>query len=1070
MRRAWVLPLLLLSGFSGLAYELLWVRLLALSLGATTASFSIVLAVFFGGLALGARWAGKRSVGARRPLATYAALEALTGLFALGLYPVLKNLGAVVAVVDPGTGSAGLLLRIVLSAILLLPPTFLMGATLPFVSVGTIERDEASGSGTALIYGLNTLGACLGAFFVTFLMLPHLGVFASTMVTALLNLTVAAIAFALSRRADGDGAAAPEVTTPSPAPDQRRRLAVVLAAGLGGLVATGAQVVWARLFTISLRGTSYGVGSVLVVVLIGIALGSLLASAVSRRAKHVATWAVAFQLLFLIGLMGFAAATPMMNWLVGTLGNTGLVGTSRHLAELVAVLAFLGLPTIAAGAILPSLVAVAESSARNAGKTLAELYSANTLGCIAGSLVTGFVLLPGIGSSATMYLVFLLLAATTVIFAIATCADRRAVVVAATGVVLLAAAFFPQTDPRLISPRTNASDYFTFMGAQRAALANISSYYEGDVATVTVSVTGDSRGLLLNGLGQGSRSTIPPFIGHESVLVGTTPWLHARNQRRGLVVGLGAGGTVDVLLKLGVEQLDVAELERGVVDAIEEIWGEQSPLTNARVKVINNDARHHLLMAARGSGDRYDFITSMPAHPWVASALFTREFFELARENLAEGGVFSTWFGPAEMPDESIEGLFGAFTTVFPHTITYWVPEAGAFYLVGATQPLTFDVARADSLITHPVMEGRTRDQARALYMASRVTGVTTPEKPATTTRTSTDDNGLIEFGPQRPRTTGVLGSLTYLPVRALPASMIVNAPAPDAFALEALENSMGTRGAWLPFSPGDPSSTARAVSAIDAGSPLSAYATFRTAFAQGKRAEAVTLADAIEEPVQRDRARALLASTEPDPAARVAALKLLPPRPDVRALLLSLGEPDDGARGPAPEVDDDPVGWLFVGDEALKGLDAEAKARVTRALNQRIAAFESPALARTAQRLYEAAGWTESASWAQSMVLAAQRAASGKLVRRALDAGSKERYAEAVRLLLEAEHLAPLREPQVKTLLQTALRLNDVAAIQTARDMLLMRGYERATITGLEASLRAANEKEKEAARPATP
>lgn len=1062
MRRVWVLPLLLFSGFSGLAYELLWVRLLTLSLGSTTASFSIVLAVFFGGLALGARWAGNRSVGAKRPLATYAALEALTGVLGVGLYPVLKHLGVVIASIDPGTGVGGMAVRVLVSALLLLPPTFLMGATLPFISVGTIERDDETGPGTALIYGLNTLGACLGAFSVTFLLLPHLGVFASTMLTAAINLTVAAIAFTLSRRADGDGAAAPPAQSDTSAPDPRRRAAVVFAAGLGGLVATGAQVVWARVFAISLRGTSFGIGSVLVVVLVGIAIGSLIASAVSRRVRHVATAAVTFQLLFLVGLALFASTTPLMNWAVGTLANAGLVGTSRHLAELLAVALFLALPTIAAGAVLPSLVAVAEGAARNAGKTLAALYSANTLGCIVGSLVTGFVLLPSAGSSATLYLMALLLAVTAVIFAVATCADRRPVIVAATAIALTIAAFFPETDSRLLSPRSNSSDYFSFMNSQRATLSSITSFYEGDIATVTVSKYPSNMGLSLNGLGQGTHSEVPPSTGRESLLVATTPWIHARQQRRGLLIGLGAGGTADVFLKLGVEHLDVAELERGVITAVEEIWGDTSPLKNPRLTLVNNDARHHLLTTGRRAQGTYDFISSMPAHPWVAAALFTREFFTLAKENLSDGGVFSTWFGPAEMPDESIEGLFGAFTSVFPYTITYWVPEAGAFYLVGSNQPLVFDVAKAEGLLGHPVMQGRPRAEARGVFMASRVTGITTPERPSTTTRISTDDNGLIEFAAQRPRSTGVLSALQYLPLRALPKSMMINAPDTEAFALEVLESSMGTPGSQLPFMSADLATTLRAVSALDPASPLGAYGAFRVAMAQGKRADAITLAEKITEPQLLARARVILATTEREPAARSSALEPYAARPDVRAMLVALGKNDQGETTAAPALDDDPMGWLFVAPSTLRELDdGEARARITRTLTQRVAAFESPALARKERQLFSDAGWTASATWADSLVLDMERAASVVLVRRALEAGVKERYPEAVRLLLEADRLAPLREPQVRTLLQAALRISDADAVKQAKDMLLMRGLERGTVDGLERQLRADNLKE---------
>ena len=1059
MRRAWVLPLLLLSGFSGLAYELLWVRLLTLSLGATTASFSIVLAVFFGGLALGARWAGRRSVKARRPLATYALLEAATGILGFALYPLLKNLGVVVAAIDPGTGSGAVVVRVVISALLLLPPTFLMGATLLFIAVGTIERDETTGSSNALIYGINTLGACLGAFSITFFMLPKLGVLGSTTVTAAVNLLVATVAFLMSRREGGDGPAAPAPVGEEAPVDQRKHLALVMAATVGGFVATSAQVVWARLFAISLRGTAYGVGSVLVVVLVGIAIGSLLASAVSRRARHLPTTAVSFLLSFLLGLVLFAATVPLMTWLIGTLGNSPFIGTGRHLVELGFVFLFLGVPAIAAGAVLPSLVSVGEGSARNAGRWLAQLYSANTLGCIAGSLVTGFVLLPSIGSSATLYSVFLLLGVTTVLFAIATCADRRVVAAVTVVAVLASAAVFPQTDPRLVTADPNSSDFFSFLNRQNASLAAISSYYEGDVATVTVIGNTETRGLSLNGLGQGSRARVPPLIAHESVLVATVPWLHARQQHRGLVVGLGAGGTVDTLLKLGVERLDVAELERGVIDAVGELWGEESPLKDRRVEVINNDARHHLLTTSRRTPGAYDFITSMPAHPWVASALFTREFFELARENLSEGGVLSTWFGPAEMPDASIEGLLGAFTSVFPYTIIYWVPEARAFYLVGSRQPLSFDVAKANTLIHHPATAGLNRQQTEALFLASRVTGVTTPARPATPRLVSTDDNGLIEFGAQRPRKTGVLASLTYVPVRSLPPSMVVNTPSPEAFSLEALDNGLGTPGGRLPFVATDAAAAARASSGIDTATPsLEAYARFRRLLAEGKRAEAIAAANGISDASTATRASVFLAATEPDPTTRVKALEPHRARPDVRALLVSLGQADDATTIDPPGEDDDALGWLFVAPERLADADAVQRARVSRALMQRIAAFSHPSLALKARQLFTSAGWDETAAWAETLVLDMERAASGALVVQALEAGAKERYADAVRLLLEASRMAPLRTPQVRVLLQTALRVEDAAAVRAARQMLLLRGQEPETVDAVEASLRADN------------
>jgi spermidine synthase len=727
MTRRWLLPLLILSGFAGLAYELLWVRLLTFSLGSTTTSFSTVLAVFFGGLAAGSRWAGKRSLATRAPLRAYALLELATGGLGLLLYPVLVSLGPLIARLDPGDGGGGLALRLVVATVVLLPPSFLMGATLPFVTVASVKSDAESGRGVSLIYGFNTLGACVGAYTITFQLLPNLGILRSTLVVVAVNVVVGAVTLLMAkRRGDGRVAEPTEATTAdkpaAPPLDPKVRFAVLLATLIGGFAATGAQIVWARTFAILLGGTTYGIGSVLVSVLVGIALGSLLAASVMTRTSHAPLAAAAIQGGVLMGIIIFILGVPLASYLVGLLPTAGLSGDGLHHGDLGVAVLVLAAPTIASGASMPALIGVLGRSAATAGDTLSRVYTANTVGCIAGSLLVGLVLLPMLGSASILYVLFLLLTIALCVFVVATCRERPLPAFGLVALALVGAGLFPALDAEALLPRVaHTIDYFTHTRQLAQAKQSRVSNYEGDVATVRVTRTEFGKGLALNGLGQGSRSEVAPDIAFESTLVATIPWQHAPRHDRGLVVGLGAGGTVRKFLQLGVGALEVAELEKGVVSAVADIWGDENPLLDARVKLVNDDARSYLLSTSYKAPHSYDFITSMPAHPWVASALFTTEFFELAKANLKTEGVFATWFGPGNMPETSIEALFGAFTSVFPSWFVYWVPEAGAFYLVGSSTPLAFDVPAIAGLENHLVYSGIDRAQVTPVAFAARL-------------------------------------------------------------------------------------------------------------------------------------------------------------------------------------------------------------------------------------------------------------------------------------------------------------------------------------------------------------
>lgn len=1056
MRRSYLLVLLIFSGFAGLSYELLWVRLLALSMGSTTLSFSVVLAVFFGGLALGSRWAGRQSLVVQRPVARYAAIEALTGVLGLMLLPVMKHLGPLFALIDVGGGVGGLVVRVLVSALILLPPTFLMGATLPFVCAATIERDEDMGRGTGLVYGFNTVGAFLGAYGLTFWMLPALGVTESTLVVAGLNFLVASVAWWQSRKSDGQVAPAPPADQQTPT-TSKVYLGALVATFVGGFSATGAQIVWSRFFAIALEGTTYGLGSVLVSVLVGIALGSLVAARWARDGKNLARKAGWLILFFVVGLAAFAMAIPAVVYLLATLHNTGLTGRSLLHVQLAVVWLTLLVPTIASGATLPLLVAVVEHSAGRAGLTLARLFATNTVGCILGSLVVGFGLLPGLGSNLTLYALTVLMVLALTVFLLGADPKRTGALGLVTAGLVIAASF-PGFEAREIGGAVSVrQDPFSYFDAMKKAAESVTYFHEGDVATVKVqgsldTLTDMQVGVQLNGLPQGGRNRFPPQHVFESTLVGAVPWVHAREQRRALVVGLGAGGTVKVLTQLGVGEVEVVELERGVVDAMPAVWGDANPLSDPHVKLTVDDARHRLMVTARRSPHQYDFITSMPAHPWIAASLFTREFFELARGNLAPGGVFTTWFGAPSVGPDAFEPLFGAFTSVFPHWAVYWVGEAGAFYLVGSDEPIVFDAKRFEALAASPVFSGEREERRSPDYLPLHVVAVSDPAHPATASAVNTDDNSLIEFGMRRPLSRPGPEYLDFLPVRWLPAARL-QTEHPNEKWLELLEHHLGTPGGRLPaqrqlLSP----ALERVVKGLEAGaSPeLVAYARLRVAMLAGHPEVAkLAFAELHSEPLL-SRARTFVAEGAP-PTQREQLLReqlAAGKRADVLAQLNAWGVsgPDDVLEAGTA---DDAVSWLFV--PALPQLAPEERGAQTRAIAARVAQFAAVPLAERCVEKAHAAGWLELERACEQQVQGLHQQRARALLQQAFDAGAREQFDVAVKQLVAAHAQSPLSTENALLLLRAAVRTRDAASVALAREVLRANGSEAATVDAMQ-------------------
>jgi spermidine synthase len=395
---AWAAVCFLLSGAAGLIYEVVWSKQLAYLLGSSLHSVATVVAAFLGGLALGARLLGTRLARGPRLARSYAALEVGVAVLGVALLPLLRSLDAPVGQLYRafgGEGPAFASARVVLLALLLVPPAALMGATLP-VLVARCERG-ALGSGLARLYAINTAGAVAGSVVGGFLLLPALGLSATTWVAALLNGSAALIAWRSSgpeRAEPRTRAAAAEAGPTTLAPLPRAVFAALFA--VNGFLALMLQLAWVRLFGLVLGSSVYSFAAVLGVYLLGIALGSALIARPLARGAVSPWWFALLQLaLALTALLGSFAHGSLPLAVLELGERTGASWVLWLAGELGIVSALILVPCLALGAAFPVAARLLQHG--GSGESTGAAYAVNTLGTIAGSLITGFLLLPALG-------------------------------------------------------------------------------------------------------------------------------------------------------------------------------------------------------------------------------------------------------------------------------------------------------------------------------------------------------------------------------------------------------------------------------------------------------------------------------------------------------------------------------------------------------------------------------------------------------------------------------------------------------------------------------------------------
>jgi spermidine synthase len=709
-----LLVLFMASGCAALIYEIVWFQLLQLVIGSSAVSIGVLLGTFMGGMCVGSLALGRLVSRRRHPLRVYALLElgiGASGILMLAVMPLVERI--YVSVV--GLGVPGLLLRGIFASLCLLPPTAMMGATLP-AAARWVETTPRGISWLGYFYGGNTLGAVVGCLLAGFYLLRVHDMPTASGVAVGLNVLVAAavlaIAYFTPRTAVSPGgdrrgrAVIGEVEPPPPVQDAVTWV-VYATIALSGMTALGAEVIWTRLFTLLLGGTTYTFSIILAVFLIGIGLGSGVGSVVARRSPDPrrALGLAQFLLIFAIAWAAWSVTQALPYWPVDPQISPST--WFQFQVDLVRCLWAILPGACLWGASFPLALAAVASPGEDGGRVVGRVYAANTIGAIVGALGASLVVVAWLGTRQGER-ILIGLAAASAIVALVPMFKRGSLSPFVTSggaiwtlvIVELASILSHNVSPVPALLVGHGRDTASWFHSQEQYL------YVGEGMNSSLAVSRNADGIIsYHNAGKVQASTAPQDMRLQRMLGHLTTLLpdHPRNV---LVVACGAGVTAGAAsVDPRVEHLTIAEIEPLVPKAASRYFGDYNfnVVTNPKVHVEIDDARHFL----NTTREKFDAITSDPFDPWVkgAATLYTKEFWELARRHLNPGGVVTVFVQLYQAGTAAVKSEVATFFQVFPRGIIFGNTVHGAGYdvvLVGQSDDAAIDVDAMQDRIASP--------------------------------------------------------------------------------------------------------------------------------------------------------------------------------------------------------------------------------------------------------------------------------------------------------------------------------------------------------------------------------
>jgi spermidine synthase len=708
------LPLLMIlfaaSGCAALVYEIVWYQLLQLVIGSTAISLGVLLATFMGGLCLGSlalpRYLKRRQ---HHPLRVYAAIEVGIGICAI-LVRILMPLVDWMYVAAVGHGLSAILFRAILCAIILLPPTFLMGASLPAVA-RWIQTTPRGVSWLGLLYGANTGGAVFGCLLAGFYLLRVFDMASATYFAAALNALIGFISYSVANVTPGQTSeqdpAAQQSQSKSAPPEIVARPAgtstnwnIYMAVALSGASALGAEIVWTRLLGLMLGATVYTFSIILAIFLVGLGIGSAAGSIISRSVRARA--ALGYSQLLLVAAIAwtaFALAQSIPYWPINPLLSHDPWFTFQ--VDLVRVIWAIFPATLFWGASFPLALAAAASKDDDPGRLVGGIYAANTAGAIVGALAFSVILIPRIGTRNSERTLIVIAAISALVVLVPYIWNHRAKFGAALLLITMIgagylAAWTPAVPPSLIAYgrrfllNLNTSEIL-YVGEGLNSSIAISRYQDGAIqfhVSGKVEASTESYDMRLQ-----------RALGHLAGLVHPNP-------QSALIVGFGAGVTAGSFVTYpSIQKIVVCEMEPLVPPAATKYFHNQNynVATDPRTTIVYDDARHFVLTTR----EKFDIITSDPIHPWVkgSATLYSKEYFQMAKDHLNSGGVVTQWVPLYESNEETVKSEIATFLDVFPGGTVWANAIDGAGYdlfLLGQNGPTKIDIDQLQARLDSP--------------------------------------------------------------------------------------------------------------------------------------------------------------------------------------------------------------------------------------------------------------------------------------------------------------------------------------------------------------------------------